>query len=78
MKQSMIYCWFEYKFLEFLYDLFISRKTYLHKSGLVILTYIYTEIIPEGTIHLRRQHVLGGGEVSPWADGQKVIVHKDQ
>ena len=30
-----------------------------------------------GTIHLRRQHVLGGG-VSPCADGQKVTVHKDQ
>ena len=31
-----------------------------------------------GTIHLRRQHVLGGGGVSPCANGQKVTVHKDQ
>ena len=31
----------------------------------------------QGTIHLRRQHVLGGG-VSPFANGQKVTVHKDQ
>jgi hypothetical protein len=27
------------------------------------------------TIHLRRQNVEGG---SPWADGQKVTVHKDK
>ena len=31
-----------------------------------------------GTIHLRRQHVLGGGGVSQCADGPKVTVHKDQ
>ena len=31
-----------------------------------------------GSIHLRRQHVLVGGGVSPCADGQKVTVHKDK
>ena len=35
-----------------------------------------TEIIYLGTIHLRCQHVLGGGGGSPWADGQKVTVNK--
>ena len=35
-------------------------------------------IIPFETIYLRRQHVLGGGGVSPCADGPKVTVHKDQ
>jgi hypothetical protein len=33
---------------------------------------------PLGTIYLRRQHVSGGGGVSPCADGQKVTVDKDQ
>ena len=32
----------------------------------------------KGTIHLRHQHVLGGGGVSPCTDGQNVRVHKDQ
>ena len=35
-------------------------------------------LMAKRTIHLRSQHVLGGGGVSPCADGPKVTVHKDQ
>ena len=39
----------------------------------------WNEGLSLGTIHLRRQQVLGGeGGVSPCADGQKVTVYKDQ
>ena len=43
-----------------------------------ILSNLDFSTLQQGTIHLRRQHVLGGGGVSPCADGQKVTVHKDR
>ena len=42
-----------------------------------ILSNLDFSTLQQGTIHLRRQHVLGG-EGCPLADGRKVTVHKDQ
>ena len=56
----------------------VARVCHAHPVSSISFCYIRKFSSRKGTIHLRRQYVLGGGGMSPLADGQKVTVHKDQ
>ena len=47
-----------------------ERKKKPFNRDFCSVTFTQKVYLKLGTIHFRRQHVLGGG-VSPWADGQK-------